>query len=171
MYGILAKSINVAGNTFDGKPFILSAGANPLSWRSGETEAPLVADVVHGTNAFQQLTFMDNRVYGSNYLFASTTGAGTASTIHIPWGCVSNSLWYIENFKTSDMRTIDHFNAFTNNTGLFFTDRTWNNGFAVGNMLGNTTDNSFRLSSFMYDVTTNQLGYYYDDLGNKRLLN
>lgn len=249
--GILAKSINVAGNTFDGKPFKLTVldgafttpyfadysgtvagtvkatdtahglstgdeieitgtddyngifsvtkldadnfyfsdtwtnntGGNAggawqttINWRAGETDSPVVVEVSN-TTALQQLSFMDNRVYGANYLFASystasdSTGAGGSATIHLPWGCVSNSLWFIENFKTQDMRTIDHFNAFTNNTGRYFRDRTWDNGFAVGNMLGDATDNSFRRTSFKYNTGTNALWYYYDDDGNYRALN
>jgi hypothetical protein len=101
-------------------------------------------------------------VHGSEYLFATQDGAGTS--VHIPWQLSVNSLNYIKNFKTSDMRVPEQFNQFQNNVGIAFLDRTgWIGPFSLNNSLGSGTTNSEKKYNFAYNGTN--VIFYTDDSG------
>ena len=129
--GVLARNIVIEGNTFDAKPYV-SSGFNAT--KTMNTDSILMIYKTSATAA-QNIVFRDNFVSGSNYLFATNDSGG--SFVDIPWGITSNYLYAIKNFKTSDMRTPVQYNAFRDNTGYHFLDRTgWIGPNSLNNSLG-----------------------------------
>ena len=90
-------------------------------------------------------------------------GGGTA--VDIPWGITNNYLFAIKNFKTSDMRAPVQYNAFRDNTGYNFLDRTgWVGGFSLNNSLGTTVSSD---TEKKYNLAYNGVNvvFYTDDSG------
>ena len=129
--GLMARNIVIEGNTFDAKPYT-SAGFSAATVMNTETSLVIYKT---STSAAQNIVYRDNFVSGSNYLFATNDSGGTS--VDIPWGITSNYLYAIKNFKTSDMRTPVQYNAFRDNTGYHFLDRTgWIGPNSLNNSLG-----------------------------------
>ena len=152
------KNVLIEGNSFNAKTFT-SAGF------AGGTTLNTYAAVVTNRSSSDvniQVRFTNNTVHGSEYLFATQDGAGTS--VHIPWQLSVNSLNYIKNFKTSDMRVPAQFNQFQNNAGIAFLDRTgWIGQFSLNNSLGSGTTNSEKKYNFAYNGTN--VIFYTDDSG------
>ena len=152
------KNVLIEGNSFNAKT-CTSAGF------SGGTTLNTYAAVVTNRSSSDvniQVRFTNNTVHGSEYLFATQDGAGTS--VHIPWQLSVNSLNYIKNFKTSDMRVPAQFNQFQNNAGIAFLDRTgWIGQFSLNNSLGSGTTNSEKKYNFAYNGTN--VIFYTDDSG------
>jgi len=155
----LSRNVVIDGNTFYAKPFTES-GFNASTTLN--TYATVMVDS-SDTSALDEVTFTDNRINGSEYLFATDDGLGTG--VNLPRAITGNHLQYIKNFKTSDMDLPNVPNAFRNNTGDFFLDRTgWVSGTALNNNLGDgSTFDSYRKYSFSYNGTN--VIFYTDDSG------
>tara|TARA_R110000803_G_scaffold145957_1_gene211808 strand:+ start:617 stop:2452 length:1836 start_codon:yes stop_codon:yes gene_type:complete len=157
--GLMARNIVIEGNTFDAKPYT-SAGFG--AGTTMNTEASLVIYKT-STSAAQNIVYRNNFVSGSNYLFATNDGGGTL--VDIPWGITSNYLYAIKNFKTSDMRSPVQYNAFRDNTGYNFLDRTgWVGPSSLNNSLGTTASSNTELKYNLYYNGTNII-FYTDDAG------
>ena len=158
--GQQAKNIVIEGNTFDGKPYV-SSGFAPAT--TVNTYSTLLVDSA-STSALQSVVFRNNTVTGSEYLFATDDGAGTA--VDIPWGITCNFLYAIKNFKTSDMRTPDVYNIFRDNNGYHFLDRTgWLGQYSLGNSLG-TSASSATERTYNFAYTGTAVRFYTDDTGS-----
>lgn len=152
------KNVLVEGNSFNAKTFTSSgfSGGTTLN-----TYATLMTNR-SSSDVNIQVRFTNNTVYGSEHLFATDNGAGTS--VHIPWQLNANSLNYIKNFKTSDMRTPEQFNQFQNNIGTQFLDRTgWVGAHSLNNSLGSGTTNSEKKYNLAYNGTN--VIFYTDDSG------
>jgi|TARA_R110000764_G_scaffold227767_1_gene318045 hypothetical protein len=159
--GTQTKNIVIEGNIFDGKPFT-SAGFN--SGTTLNTYSALLIDS-DSTSACQNVVYRDNSVCGSQYLFATDDGGG--SSVDIPWGITSNYLFAIKNFKTSDMRSPVQYNAFRDNTGYNFLDRTgWLGPSSLNNSLGTSASSNTELKYNLFYNGTN-IVFYIDDAGTK----
>lgn len=157
--GLLAKNVVVEGNIFDAKAYT-SAG-----FAAGTTMNTYAALLINSsaTSAAQNIVFRDNSVSGSDYLFATHNGGGTA--VDIPWGITNNYLFAIKNFKTSDMRAPVQYNAFRDNTGYNFLDRTgWVGNFSLNNSLGTSASSN---TEKKYNLAYNGVNvvFYTDDSG------
>ena len=159
--GELASAINVTGNTFLAKPF---TGAAFSTGTTMDTWAVLACEVTH-TDAFREVMFTNNYVRGCKYLFASSSGSGTANTIEMPLGCSGNRLDYVQNIKTGDIKSADFQQQFTGNSGRFFMDRGFNAiGTALFNALSDGNANSEKRSMMDWDGGTS-VRFYTDDAG------
>ena len=98
-------------------------------------------------------------------MFATDDGGG--SSVDIPWGITSNYLFAIKNFKTSDMRSPVQYNAFRDNTGYNFLDRTgWLGPSSLNNSLGTSASSNTELKYNLFYNGTN-IVFYIDDAGTK----
>jgi hypothetical protein len=149
----------VNGNSFYAKEFTRAAFSVSTTLL---TRAILQANVSSTSiEALRRMTFTNNYVDGSEYLFCTTTGGGTATTFYPPEGLVGNRFNYIKNIKTADFRAFSVGNRFAQNTGLFFLDRTWA-GNSLDNSLGDgATSNSALRYTYLY--TGSALRFYTDD--------
>tara|TARA_R110000796_G_scaffold138103_1_gene254181 strand:+ start:2557 stop:4395 length:1839 start_codon:yes stop_codon:yes gene_type:complete len=155
--GLLHRNVIIENNVFDGKPFISSGFSGGTVTN---TESALVVNS-GSTSALTNVQFRGNKVNGSSYLFTTNDASGTL--VHIPYGITANSLSYIKNFKSSDMRSPSSFNMFQNNSGVHFLDRTtWVGGWSLNNSLdsGATSDGDKKYS-FFYNGTN--ILFYTDD--------
>ena len=156
--GVLARNIVIEGNTFDAKPYV-SSGFNAT--KTMNTDSILMIYKTSATAA-QNIVFRDNFVSGSNYLFATNDSGGTS--VDIPWGITSNYLYAIKNFKTSDMRSPVAYNAFRDNTGYHFLDRTgWIGPNSLNNSLGTSASSNTELKYNLAYNGTNIIFYIDDD--------
>jgi hypothetical protein len=158
--GVLARNIVIEGNTFDAKPYV-SSGFNAT--KTMNTDSILMIYKTSATAA-QNIVFRDNFVSGSNYLFATNDSGG--SFVDIPWGITSNYLYAIKNFKTSDMRSPVAYNAFRDNTGYHFLDRTgWIGPNSLNNSLGETSLGSNTELKYNLAYNGTNIIFYTDDDG------
>jgi len=152
------KNVLVEGNSFNAKTFTSSGFSSGTTLN---TYATLMTNR-SSSDVNIQVRFTNNTVNGSDYLFATENGSGTS--VHIPWQLSANSLNYIKNFKTSDMRTPAQFNQFQNNIGTSFLDRTgWVSAHSLNNSLGSGTTNSEKKYNLAYNGTN--VIFYTDDSG------
>jgi len=152
------RGLKIDGNIFDAKSFTSSGFS---SGTTVNTYAVVGCDS-GSTAAMGYATFINNEVNGSQYLFATDDGAG--SSVYIPWGIHGNTLNYIKNFKTSDMRSPVQYNVFRDNVGRKFLDRTgWVGAYSLGNSLSSGTSNSERKYNLAYNGTN--VIFYTDDSG------
>jgi len=159
--GRMARNIVIEGNTFDAKPYT-SAGFGAGTTMNTETSLMIYKT---STNAARDVVFRDNFVSGSNYLFATNDSGGTS--VDIPWGITDNYLYAIKNFKTTDMRTPAQYNAFRDNTGYYFLDRTgWIGAHSLGNSLSNGVSSNTGLKYNLAYNGTNII-FYTDDVGTR----
>lgn len=157
--GLMARNIVIEGNTFDAKPYT-SAGFGAGTTMNTETSLMIYKT---STTAAQNIVYRDNFVSGSNYLFATNDSGGTS--VDIPWGITSNYLYAIKNFKTTDMRTPVQYNAFRDNTGYNFLDRTgWIGAHSLNNSLGTSASSNTELKYNLAYNGTNII-FYTDDAG------
>ena len=157
--GKMARNIVIEGNTFDAKPYT-SAGFNAATVMNTDS---ILMIYKTSTNAARDVVFRDNFVSGSNYLFATNDSGGTA--VDIPWGITDNYLYAIKNFKTTDMQPPVQYNAFRDNTGYYFLDRTeWIGPNSLNNSLGDGTSSNTELKYNLAYNGTNII-FYTDDAG------
>jgi len=157
--GELASAINITGNTFLAKPF--DGSSSFTSGTSMDTWAVLSCNVTD-TDAFKQVSFTNNHVYGCQYLIATSSGGGTASSIDMPYNISGNRLDYVQNTATSDLKKGQFENNFTGNAGRYYMDRGFNaGGAAVGNSLSNGVANSEKRSVIQYNGVN--VLFYTDD--------
>ena len=160
--GLMARNIVIEGNTFDAKPYI------SLGFSAGTTMTTDSILMIYktSTTAAQNIVFRDNFVSGSNYLFATNDSGG--SFVDIPWGITSNYLYAIKNFKTTDMRSPVQYNAFRDNTGYHFLDRTgWIGPNSLNNSLGWNQPLGPGNTELKYNLAYNgtNIIFYIDDAG------
>lgn len=157
MVNALSSNISVTGNSFYAKAFT-KAGFS--SGTTLNTRAVIQADN-SATTTMRPILFTGNHVDGATYLFATQDGAATPTTIYTPEGIVGNRFNYIKNIKTADVRTFSAQSRFSENTGLYFLDRTWT-GFALENSLN---DGSVSNSAKRYctEYTGSNLVFYTND--------
>jgi len=157
--GVLLRNVVIEGNNFDAKPYTSSGFASGTTMNTYST---LLINS-SATSAAQNITFRDNTVSGSDYLFATHDGSG--SSVDIPWGITNNYLYAIKNFKTSDMRAPVQNNAFRDNTGYNFLDRTgWIGAHSLNNSLGTSASSNTELKYNLAYNGTNII-FYTDDSG------
>tara|TARA_R110000772_G_scaffold12451_2_gene37992 strand:- start:1 stop:2031 length:2031 start_codon:yes stop_codon:yes gene_type:complete len=156
--GVLARNIVIEGNTFDAKPYT-SSGFSAATAMNTETSLVIYKT---STTAAQNIVFRDNFVSGSNYLFATNDSGG--SFVDIPWGITSNYLYAIKNFKTTDMRSPVAYNAFRDNTGYHFLNRSdWLGPNSLNNSLGTSESSNTELKYNLAYNGTNIIFYIDDD--------
>ena len=157
--GKMARNIVIEGNTFDAKPYT-SAGFDAATVMNTDS---ILMIYKTSTNAARDVVFRDNFVSGSNYLFATNDSGGTA--VDIPWGITDNYLYAIKNFKTTDMQPPVQYNAFRDNTGYYFLDRTgWIGPNSLNNSLGDGASSNTELKYNLAYNGTNII-FYTDDAG------
>ena len=114
--GNMAKNINISGSVFAAKPFISAAFADTTAMNTYAT----VMAYRTSTNALREVSFKNNIVDGSTYLFATDTGGGTA--VDLPWGITGNTFKHIQNLKTSDFSNITAASLWEGNSAYLFLD-------------------------------------------------
>jgi len=157
--GPMVKGATVSGNAFMSKPFT-EAGFNGSTTMN--TWAVMTTDLVGSSANLLYFAVSGNTVYGSKYVYATDTGAGTASTFEAPWGITGNKLDYIQNLKTADCKFSNQFRL---NTGTFFLDRTFAPGMIDNSLYDGTTANSIYKYTFEYDSGSGKVRFYTDDSG------
>lgn len=158
--GTLMRSVSVSGNTFAAKPFTRSGFSAGTTLN---TRAVVQVNVSSSANALTSFSFSGNYVDGATYLFASTTGGGSATSIDIPFGIVGNTLNYVKNLRTADMKDVSGINRFTNNTAIFWLDRTFNPTMIQNSLYDGSVSASENKYIFLFDGTN--LRFYTDDAG------
>ena len=154
--GVLARNVDILGNTFLAKPFDRSGFDSSTTL---DTVAAMVFNV-SSANASKHIRFRDNIVEGSEYIFTSDTGGG--SGIDLPWGVSGNRLNYIQTLASPAFGPIIAVNIFTGNHGLYFLDRTWIGNVRIGNSLHDGTSSSSGVASqLLYDGS--KMRYYDSD--------
>jgi hypothetical protein len=153
----LVRNIDISNNNFSAKSFV-EAGF------SGSTVMNTYATMVindQSTFVGQQIKFNNNTVRGSDYLFSTFTGIGTA--VQTPAMATGNKLDYIKTFKSADMNQPSLL-GFNGNKGLYFLDRSgWFPG-GLNNSLNDGTNANSALKSMIAYSGTNVL-FYSDDSG------
>tara|TARA_R110000868_G_scaffold103112_2_gene284064 strand:- start:15593 stop:17443 length:1851 start_codon:yes stop_codon:yes gene_type:complete len=154
------KYINVVGNTFYGKGYAGAFGPSATL----NTYAAVVSYYT-STEVMNAVDFNNNIVNTTTYLFATNTGGGT--NVYGPNSVQGNRFDYIQNYKSSDLRSpaVD-LTMFCNNGGSYFLDRTgWVGATSLNNGLGNATNttNSYRKYRISYNGTN--VLFYTDDSG------
>lgn len=154
------KYVNVTGNTFYGKGYSGSFGPSATM----NTYSVIVANSA-STEVMSSVNFTNNIVTITKYLVA--TNDGTGSSVYGPNQLQGNELRYVQNYKTSDMRSpTNDLTQFCNNNGYYFLDRTgWIGDSSLNNALGDLTNtaNSFRKYRIQYDGTN--VKFYTNDTG------
>ena len=153
----LVREIDISGNTFTGKSFAEAgfSGATAMN-----TYATLV---IYDTSTFvgNQIKFNNNIVRGTDYLFSTYTGLGTA--VRTPAMATGNKLDYIKTFKSADMNQPSLL-GFNGNQGFYFLDRTgWFPG-GLNNSLSDGTNANSALKSMIAYSGANVL-FYSNDAG------
>ena len=153
----LVREIDISGNTFTGKSFAEAgfSGATAMN-----TYATLV---IYDTSTFvgNQIKFNNNIVRGTDYLFSTYTGIGTA--VRTPAMATGNKLDYIKTFMSADMNAPSLL-GFNGNQGLYFLDRTgWFPGGLNNSLNDGTNANSALKSMIVYDGAN--VKFYKDDSG------
>jgi hypothetical protein len=153
----LVRNIDISGNNFNGKSFNETgfSGATTLN-----TYATLVIYDT-STNVGQRIKFNNNSVRGTEYLFSTYTGIGTA--VQTPAIATGNKLDYIKTYKSADMGAPSLL-QFNGNQGLYFLDRSgWFPG-GINNSLNDGTTANTALKSMIVYSGTNVL-FYTNDSG------
>lgn len=157
------RNVSITGNTLYAKNFTSSGfdGSTTMN-----TYAPLVAyqsGVGETLLSMYHVIFIGNYVFGSEYLFATDTAAGSANTYYAPQGVSSNRFDYIQNIDTADIRGVLLEERFRNNTGKFFLDRTWTGQAMENSLYDGSNANSAR--RFCTQWTGSAYIFYTDDAG------
>lgn len=158
--GALLRAVSVYGNTFAAKTFTtagFSAGTTL------NTRAALLIDVTASVNTLVNYVFTGNCVHGATYFVATTTGAGSPGTFDLPRTIVGNTLNFVKNFRTADIKSVGPA-GFTNNSGEQWLDRTFDPTM-IQNALSAGSTNTERKQTFLYDSGTNKVRFYTDDSG------
>lgn len=153
----LVREIDISGNTFAGKSFAESGFSGATSMN---TYATLV---IYDTSTFvgNQIKFNNNIVRGTDYLFSTYTGLGTA--VRTPAIATGNKLDYVKTFISPDMNQPSVL-GFNGNQGLYFLDRTgWFPGGLNNSLNDGTNANSALKSMILYDGAN--VKFYKDDSG------
>jgi hypothetical protein len=158
--GPLSRAVSVHGNVFAAKLFT-TAGFN--SSTALNTYAAVLIDVTASVNTLLHYTFVGNFVNGATYFLATTTGGGTANTFDVPRTVTGNTLNYVKNLRTPDIKAFGPA-GFTNNTSIMWLDRTFD-PVMIQNALSSGPSNSERKHTFLYDSSSNKLRLYTDDSG------
>lgn len=159
----LMEQVVVSSNTFSAKRFTTSGfnASTTLNTRAVVQASQTGTGVTQ--TAMDKLTFTNNYVRGSEFLFATNTAAGSATTYFTPRQVTGNRLDYIKNIKTADVRLFDFEQRFSENAGSFFLDRTWPGNSPNNSLWDGTNANSDR--RFCFQWTGSALRFYTDDAG------
>ena len=158
--GALLRAVSVYGNTFAAKTFTTSGFSAGTTLN---TMAALLIDVTASANTLVNYVFTGNCVHGATYFVATTTGAGSAGTFDLPRTIVGNTLNFVKNFRTADVKAVGPA-GFTNNSGEQWLDRTFDPAM-IQNALSAGSTNTERKQTFLYDSGTNKVRFYTDDSG------
>lgn len=159
----LVNNFTIDNNSFYAKPFTTSGFASGTTLNTRSIVQVKVSGSGGAKLAMNNATFTNNYVFGATYLFSTDTGGAAAETYFTPWQSSGNRFEYIKNTKTADVRTFNLANAFTNNVGYYYLDRTFS-GSALNNSLhdGSTADTRKKYN-FAYNGTN--IIFYTDDSG------
>jgi hypothetical protein len=159
--GNLQATILVKGNVFRAKPFTLGSFSTSTTL---DTYATLLLSRSgsQSTATLREVLFTGNYVYGTTYIYATTDGLG--SGFETPWGNQSNRFDYVKYIKTSDVSAFTAYNQFTNNSGIYFLDRTWSGSALNNSLFGGAGSNSELRQTFFWSGTS--VRFYTDDSGS-----
>ncbi len=159
--------ISVTGNAFSGKTFNRSDFDNNTQMDSF---------AVIGVSTSQKYTLMkvafrDNVCIGFANVFATASGSGTGSGIHLPNGITNNTFNFIQNIGTPGMRRPDRTNTFSGNRGGYFLDRNFSSTMINNALRGGSNTSSKSINRQSFEFSNEKLIFYTDDNGNKINLN
>lgn len=159
-------TILIKGNIFRAKPFTLGSFSTSTTLN---TYATLLVSrgASQSTTTLREFLFTGNYVYGTTYIYATTDGLG--SGYDTPWGNQSNRFDYVKYISTSDVNAFSMYNQFTNNSGIYFLDRTWS-GSALNNSFFGGAGSYPELRQTFFWTGTN-VRFYTNDSGSFVLLN
>jgi hypothetical protein len=158
----LARNVSISGNTFIGKDFTETSFSTSTTMNSYSVLSSQYNQIYN----LDKVSFRNNNVYGFEYLYGEDGGTMVAGTVYLCYGMNENTFNYIKYFAVSGYRSVGFSEMFTNNTGNYFLDRTWDSGKSLGNSLnlGNSSNSARR--SMINVVSSSDIRYYYDDNSN-----
>ena len=151
----LVRSIDISNNSFSAKSF------SETSFNGSTSMNTYAALVIYDTSTTvgQQIKFNNNTVRGTDYLFSTYTGSGTA--VQTPAIVTGNKFDYVKTFKSTDMNAPSLL-QFNGNQGLYFLDRSgWFPG-GINNSLNDGTNANSIYKSMIY-YTGSAVRFYTDD--------
>lgn len=155
----MLRNCKIENNIFNGKDFTESGFSGSTTMNSEYVLGVDDSLISPLTN----VTFNGNSVYGFEYILFDDGGSGSAGTIDIPRGIMTNRFNYIQNWDTAAFKAPAAINHMVCNNGTFFLDRSgWVSGSALFNALSDGTSNS-ELRSTLFYASSTDVRLYYDD--------
>jgi len=164
--GNLAATILIKGNVFRAKPFTLGSFSTSTTLNTYATLL-ISRNGSQSTTTLREVQFTGNYVYGTTYIYATTDGLG--ASFDTPWGNQGNRFDYVKYIKTSDVNAFSIYNQFTNNSGIYFLDRTWSGSALNNSLFGGAGSYSELRQTFFWDGT--RVRFYTDDSNSFVYLN